>query len=174
MNSTPTTSPYSEGVLDGSSQSRVLLVGIGNEFRHDDAVGILAMRKVKELKPLFVEVIEESGEGTALMEAWNEADAVILVDAVSSHGTPGTIDRLDLRSTAIPKDVRLFSTHAFGVAQAVELARSMGSLPAKVILLGVEGSDFSPGSGLSFEVQAVMSRLEKMILDELSALALPP
>jgi hydrogenase maturation protease len=153
---------------------RVLLVGIGNEFRRDDGAGIFAARRIKGQKFPLITIKEEAGEGTALMEAWNKADAVILVDAVSSHRRPGTIDRLDLRSMAVPKSVRLFSTHAFGVAQAVELARSMGTLPAKVVLLGVEGEDFSPGSGLSSSVQTVMSRLEKMILDELSALTSLP
>ncbi|MGA9407895.1 MAG: hydrogenase maturation protease [Bacteroidota bacterium] len=149
--------------------SSVLIIGVGNEFRSDDAAGVLIARAIEEKKLPDVLVIEGSGEGAALMEAWSEADNVFLIDAVSSGAVPGTVHRVDARIKPLPKELVLFSTHAFGVAQAVELARSMNTLPPKLVLFGVEGKNFSSGTNLSFEVLAVVQRITQMLLDEISS-----
>jgi hydrogenase maturation protease len=70
---------------------RILVIGVGNEYRRDDAVGLIVARRLRELSPRNVTVIEESGEGTNLMESWTGADMVILIDAASSGARPGTI-----------------------------------------------------------------------------------
>ncbi|HXX63553.1 MAG TPA: hydrogenase maturation protease, partial [Bacteroidota bacterium] len=60
-----------------------LLIGIGNEFRTDDALGILVAREVRRRNPEGLTIKEQSGEGTALMEAWEGGEEVIVVDAIS-------------------------------------------------------------------------------------------
>jgi hydrogenase maturation protease len=159
--------------VDKGKGSDVILIGIGNEFRSDDFVGIMTVREIKEQMRPEAQIIEESGEGSKLMEAWNDAKAVVLIDAISSHATPGTISRIDLNEMTIPKNMRLFTTHAFGVAQAVELARGIGSMPAKIILFGIEGKNFSLGFSVSSEVRSSMKRFEQMIIDELNYISSP-
>ena len=90
-------------------------------------------------------VIEQSGEGTALMDAWSKSDDVYLVDAVSSAAPPGAVYRIDARTKPLPNDLHPFSSHAFGVAHAVELARRLNTLPPKLILFGVGGKSFDSG-----------------------------
>ncbi len=51
------------------------------------------------------------------------------------------------------------STHTLGPIEAVEVARALGSLPARVTLIGIEGGDFSWGTGLSPEVEAAVERV---------------
>ena len=65
-------------------RSSILVIGIGNEFRSDDGAGIVVARAIEGKKLPGVTVIEQSGEGAALMDILNEADNVYLVDAVSS------------------------------------------------------------------------------------------
>jgi len=150
--------------------SSILIIGVGNEFRSDDAAGILIAREIKGKKLPGVTVIEESGEGAALMDAWSEAGNVFLIDAVSSGAVSGTVYRIDARIKPLPKELVLFSTHAFGVTQAVELARSMNKLPPKLVLFGVEGKNFSSGRDLSFEVLASVQKMTQMLLDEISSM----
>ena len=57
------------------------------------------------------------------------------------------------------------STHAFGVPEAIELARSLGRLPARVTVIAIEGADFSPGDGLSPRVAAAVTA----VAEELNA-----
>ncbi len=136
----------------------VLLIGIGNELRGDDAVGRLISRRFRGMPG--VQVMEKNGEGMDLMNAWTGAQAVILVDAVVSGSPPGTLHRFDAAEGSIPAELFHCSTHTISVAEAVELARVLGTLPARLALYGVEGKSFTPGSALSPEVA---ERLETVV-----------
>jgi hydrogenase maturation protease len=131
----------------------ILIIGIGNEYRSDDAVGLVVARALQAQKPPRVSVLEATGEGAALLEAWQEAENVILIDAVTSQAPAGTIHQLDARNGPISPDLFALSTHAFSVAGAVELARVLGNLPQRLIIYGIEGRNFSAGISLSPEVQ---------------------
>ncbi len=134
------------------SKPRNLIIGIGNPYRRDDGVGIVVARRLAAERLDSTRVIEQSGEGTALMEAWQGAEHVIVVDAVQSGAAPGTIHRLDARARPMPSRFFHYSTHAFSLAEAIELARALDQLPRRLIVYGVEGTDFSAGEGLSPEV----------------------
>ncbi|MEL6148091.1 MAG: hydrogenase maturation protease [Chloroflexota bacterium] len=131
----------------------ILCVGVGNEFRHDDAVGLIVTRHLRALDLPNMTIIEASGEGAGLLEAWEGYRHIILIDATSSGASPGTIHRIDAHTTPIPLDLFSYSSHAFGVAQAVEMARAIGRLPAIVQVFGIEGQNFSMGCGLTDSVE---------------------
>lgn len=161
---TDTTSTFTQPCL------RVLVLGLGNEFRGDDGVGRVLARRLGEAVWPGVAVREESGEGAALMEAWKDADSVILVDAVQSGDAPGTIHRLDARAQSIPAKFFHYSTHAFSVAEAVELARALNQLPPRLILYGIEGRDFSAGEKISPQVAAAMDDLLGRVRQEIQSI----
>ena len=52
------------------------------------------------------------------------------------------------------------STHHLGVAEAVELGRSLGRLPDRREVIGIEGGWFGAGRGLSPEVRGAVEELE--------------
>src|SRR5512142_1763686 len=127
----------------------LLVVGMGNEFRSDDAVGLVVARRISARRLPEVVVLEESGEGVALMERWKGARQAILVDAVSSGAKPGTIHRFDAHLRSIPAKFFHSSTHSFGLAEAVELARALGELPPRLVVYGIEASRFTAGVALT-------------------------
>jgi hydrogenase maturation protease len=88
-----------------------------------------------------------------LIEAWKDAERVILIDAVASGEDPGTLHRLDAHDQTIPTRFFSHSTHIFSVAEAVELARVLNQLPPYLTIFGIEGKDFNHGVGLSLEVE---------------------
>jgi hydrogenase maturation protease len=102
------------------------------------------------------------------MQEWEQAERVILVDAAASGAPPGTIHRFDARAQAIPKGFCCYSTHRFGVAEAVELARVLGRLPKEIRLYAIEGTDFGNGEGLSPAVAEAVENLSADILQQLS------
>jgi hydrogenase maturation protease len=121
------------------------VIGLGNEWRCDDAVGREVARRL--------DGVVLDGEPIGLVEALDGADEVVLVDAVSSGAPPGTVHVFEAGSERLP--ATLFgtsSTHTLGLAEAVELARSLGRLPRRVLVYGIEGASFSFGNGLSPEV----------------------
>lgn len=151
-------------------RSRVLVLGLGNEFRGDDGVGRVLARRLREAAWPGVAVREESGEGAVLMEAWKDADAVILVDAVQSVDAPGTIHRLDARAQSMPSKFFHYSTHAFSVAEAVELARALNQLPPRLVIYGIEGGDFTAGEQLSPEVAAAVDEVLGRVRQEIQSI----
>jgi len=146
---------------------KTIFIGVGNPFRSDDGAGRAVARRLRDEIPADVRVLEETGDGAELLEAWEGADRVILVDAVQSGAPPGTIHRFDARAEKLPSWFSRSSTHAFGVAEAIELARTMGDLPPSLIVYGIEGLDFSAGTELSPEVTGVISSAANLILKEI-------
>lgn len=143
-----------------------VIIGIGNQYRGDDAIGLVVAQRLKANAPHHVTVLEQNGDGVDLMEEWRDAEEVILVDAISSGSSPGGILKLDVTKRSLPKEISCRSSHSFGVAEAVELARALERLPAKLIIYGVEGKSFEIGMSLSHEVAQAAERLAGMIIEE--------
>jgi hydrogenase maturation protease len=148
-----------------------LLIGVGNEFRGDDGVGILAARRIREKNLPGILIVECDGEAAALLDAWAGMKAVVIIDAVSSGAPPGTIHRIDARRQSVPQELFPFSTHALGVAHAVELARSLGKLPINIIIYGIEGEQFATGSSLSPKVQEALNEVLELVTGEVFSLS---
>jgi hydrogenase maturation protease len=144
----------------------VLVIGIGNLYRRDDGVGIVIARALQAENRGGIRIIEHSGEGAALIEAWRGAARVIIIDAVQSGAKPGAIHRLEAHAQAVPTQLFRCSTHAFSLAEAIELARALGQLPPRVIVYGIEGRDFEAGEGLSHEVNAAADEVRRRVLAE--------
>jgi hydrogenase maturation protease len=151
-------------------EPELILIGIGNPFRGDDALGRVLVRCLREEIPPVVQVVEETGEGAGLLEAWKGAHSVILLDAMQSGAPPGTIQRFDVRAEKLPAWFSHSSTHAFGLAEAIELARTLGEMPSQMIVYGIEGQDFSEGRELSSEVAEVLPRVAERVLSEVREL----
>ncbi len=151
---------------------QILLIGVGNKFRQDDAVGLVIAEKFHnqvdpDTKTPEIKIIEASGEGVALMELWQHATTVYLFDAVMSGSEVGKIHRINAQIEVVPAKFFNYSTHAFSVAEAVELARTLNQLPPKLIIYGVEGKNFSHGIGLSPEVEQATEKVLQEVLVEL-------
>lgn len=148
--------------------SRTVVIGVGNEFRGDDAVGRLTARQIASRAPASVAVHESTGEALSLMELWGNADRVILVDAAEPSGAPGSVERHDASEHALPSDCFHTSTHAFSVADGIEMARALGQLPGTVIVYGIEGETFDHGAQLTSAAARGVEEAATRILAELS------
>jgi hydrogenase maturation protease len=160
--------------LASPSNSVVLVIGVGNPYRSDDGVGLVVARRIRELNIYGVAVMEETGEATRLIEFWSATPNVFLIDAVHSGAEPGTVHRIDAIQQNIPSDYFFYSTHAFGVAAAIELARSLYRLPPRLIVYGIEGNDFSDKPTLSVEVEESVSRAIEALVQEITPIAAFP
>ena len=144
----------------------ILVIGIGNPARGDDAAGLAVARCIREAAPGHVTVTELAGDQLALLDAWTGAREVYLIDAVCSGGTPGTVYRFD---AAEPLTARFWhrGTHTFSLADVIELGRALGRLPGRLTGYGIEGGTFEPGAPLSAEVEAAVQAVTAALLREL-------
>jgi hydrogenase maturation protease len=141
----------------------ILILGVGNEYRCDDAAGLMVARRLRERSLPGVEVREHDGEAASLMDTWRGAGEVILVDAVVADAEPGQILRLDVHAQPIPRTLFRCSTHAFGAAEAVELSRALGELPPRFIVYGIVGKSWAPGTDCSQEVVSAIATIERLV-----------
>lgn len=141
------------------------VVGVGNRYRRDDGVGPWV---VDRLQAVGVSAQEHSGEGAGLIELFEACERVVLVDAAMSGAAPGTIHRFDATTDTIPKAFFRYSSHLFGVAEAVEMARALGRLPRQLLVFGIEGADFGHGETLSPPVDAAAAAVVRTIRAEVA------
>jgi hydrogenase maturation protease len=147
----------------------VVVVGVGNPDRGDDAVGPGVVAHLEGVVPSGVRLLHTAGSdpGT-ILDAWRDADAAILVDAMVSGGSPGTVERFDAADAPLPSSVRLASTHALGAQTAVEMGRALGVLPRRLTVFGVEAVAFEHGASMTPEVAAAIDVAGGMILEEIA------
>ncbi|MEX1092742.1 MAG: hydrogenase maturation protease [Acidimicrobiia bacterium] len=128
--------------------SRVV-IGVGNTARGDDAAGVVAAQRAGAHGVVATAPFQ-------LIDLWEGASDVVVVDAARSGAPPGTIHRFEVGSQALPTGVLGGSTHSIGVAEVVELARALDRLPERLMVYGIEIGGMSQGSALSPEVEAAV------------------
>lgn len=143
-----------------------VIVGAGNAYRRDDGAGLAIARRLIGALPGAVRVLVKEGDFASLVDDWQGADAVIVIDATSSGLEPGTIRRYEAHERPLPSAFSRSSTHSFGVAEAIELARALGRLPARLVVFGIEGRDFTLGEGLSADLDAAVDEVVRRVIEE--------
>ncbi|HYN56107.1 MAG TPA: hydrogenase maturation protease [Motilibacterales bacterium] len=160
--------------------ARVLVVGLGSPDRGDDAAGAevaaAAARTVAERGLLGIHVVEHE-DPTALVDLLDPTgrpygwDLVVVVDAIRSGAAPGSVtvldvgsDGQDFASMGARLDPGPAGTHGFGLAGTIELARALGRLPPRVVVVGIEAVSFEHGAPLSPAVHSAIPRAAETVL----------
>jgi hydrogenase maturation protease len=136
------------------SGARFAVAVLGTPFRGDDAVG---PRVGGVLRDAGVPVLDCGDEPTRLIEHLEGLDVAVVVDAVRTGAPPGTLHRVEVTDGPLPAELGLASTHAFGVGEAIELARALGRAPRRVVVVGVEGVAFGMGDPVTPQVEAALA-----------------
>jgi hydrogenase maturation protease len=150
------------------------IIGLGNPFMGDDAVGVVVARKLRQYEQNSVSILEGGLAGLNLLHEMEGTDRLILIDAVHSQSKAGTIFRF-----TVPQDLEKLeklawgtsasSTHTFGLAEALTLAHTLEVLPTHVVLYGIELEQIQKGHALSPTISKAMKDVANRItVEELS------
>ena len=139
----------------------IVVVGVGNDFRHDDAAGLIAARRLRDSG---IPAEEHQGDFATLIERWKDAGTLILIDAIAPGRLPGAMYRLNASTSRLNRQLFNTSTHSFGLADTIELSRTLGTLPPNVFVFGIVAKNLAVGVGLSPEVEANLPELVKEVL----------
>jgi hydrogenase maturation protease len=153
----------------GSGPGSVKVIGVGSRWRCDDAAGLVAARRIRELAPAGVGVTELEGEPVSLLDVWEGMHEALVIDAVSSGSAPGTVHRVDAHARRLPEPLAGSSTHTLGLAEAIELGRALDRLPARLIVYGIEGERFESGDAITPAVEAGIEETVTAVMGELDA-----
>ena len=141
------------------------IIGVGNVMRGDDGVGILAVRRLRERLP-EARIVESSGDFADILDVMEGEDGLILIDAMRCPAAPGTVHRIDGHAGQFPTNLFRTSSHAVGVAEAMELARALGRLPGHLVFYGIAGAQFAPGDSISAAVRRGLTEVVARVVDE--------
>ncbi|KAA5604893.1 hydrogenase maturation protease [Roseospira marina] len=136
---------------------RPLVIGVGHPDRGDDALGLIALAHLPA--SLDLGRVAHVGEGLGLIALWEARGTVVVIDAMDAGRPPGTLLRFTPDSGPMMARAFRTSSHAFGVAEAVETARVLGRLPDRLVLLGLQGACWDLGAPLSAPVAAALPTL---------------
>jgi len=146
---------------DRAGAVRVLAVGSPHG---DDRVGWEIVERLQQEVPPGVEVALLP-EPVALLEQLEGCACLVLVDACRGGGAPGTVIRLTWPDRRLAGGAGP-STHGLGVGTTLDLAEALGRLPPRVVLIGVEAGECTPGAALSPPVRAALPELHRSALEE--------
>jgi hydrogenase maturation protease len=149
---------------------KILVVGLGNPDRGDDGVGTIVAEKLMHRLPPDVPILLSSGDMLSLIDDWTGFDALVCVDAAAPMGVPGRIRKVDLVGSILPHDTAAMSSHGFGIAETIALARALGRAPRDIIIYAVEGCCFTSGAALTAEVAAAASDAADRVVAEVARL----
>jgi len=148
--------------------SRVRILGIGSPSGDDQAgwlvVDALAAHGVHARDDVVIDKLDRPG--VQLISLLENADWVILVDAMQSDDPPGHVQRFDRKDW--PAYIEGLSSHGLGVLDALLLARELGKLPARLDLYGIAIGAATPGEPAQSAVMAAATQLARRIVGDLT------
>lgn len=155
---------------------RVVVAGLGNPLRGDDAAGLEAARLLAAAPPTGCAVHLLEGEPLGLLELCEGVEALVVIDALRVAAPAGSVHRVVVREgAALPALLRgPASSHAVGLGEALALGAALGRLPATVVVLGVAAERFAAGAAMSPAVAAAVGTLAGLARSEVLRLSGAP
>lgn len=129
------------------------IVGLGTYLGHDDEIGLALVREIAR-DAAFAErcvLLDSSDAATVASLLLEWLRPVILVDAANMGVTPGEYRFFSDRDASMILKTSSVSTHGMGLAEGLELARTLG-FDQESCIFGVQPFDLSPGQGLTPEM----------------------
>lgn len=147
---------------------QIRVLGLGNLMRTDDAVGMLAARRLAEETrfPREIEVIEGGTLGLDLLHALYGISHLLVLDAVDTGAAPGTLIKFvgeELANLPTSKSV-----HLLGLADLINVLRLMEAPPMDIILLGVQPESTDWGTALTPTVEVAQKDLVEAALRQIT------
>ncbi len=151
-----------------SGAKNIVVIALGNRFRGDDGIGpFVADRLNGRLDDCTI--VEGCDDAMALVSAWESAALAVVIDAAVSGAIPGTIRRLEAGAQPLPRDLARCSSHGLGLAEAVELGKALGRLPARLVIFAVEAGTLEAGAALSPEVTVAADEVVRQVEAEIAS-----
>lgn len=140
------------------------IIGVGNFLMSDEGVGIHAISELRKFQwPDSVEIIDGGTPGVALLHMMEKRKLVMLIDCADFDGKPGEIRTFDPEDLERDENSEI-SLHATDLLGALALAKSAGSYPEKVIIVGIQPEKIEMGTTLSAPVARTIKSISEFIM----------
>jgi hydrogenase maturation protease len=139
--------------------AKTLVVGLGNLLFGDEGFGVQAVAQLRDrfVFPDDVEVLDGGTLGLTLLPAFEEADRIVILDAVDVSQPPGTLVRIDWDDVRRALPVKI-SPHQETVTELLGLLALRRGRPEEFQIIGVQPRSLQTGLELSPEVKEGLER----------------
>jgi hydrogenase maturation protease len=149
---------------------QTLVIGLGNPLMGDDGVGLAALERLERewRLPADVRPVDGGTLGLSLLPLLEDAEAVVLLDAIDAGHPPGAlviIERDDLPRALTQR----ISCHQASLPEVLAVGELRGTLPPRLVALGLQPGRVEVSGCLSAEVQAGLDHLLHATVARLAA-----
>ena len=152
-----------------TNKRRVVVIGLGNPLMGDDGLGLAALDELRSGYALGadVELVDGGTWGMNLLPVIEDADELILIDAIDIGQTPGSLVRLE--HDRLPRYLATkISPHQIDLRDVLALAELRGTLPADTVALGLQPESVELRNCLSDTLRCRIATLAAAVVAELS------
>lgn len=147
---------------------RIVVIGLGNPLLADDGVGLAALARLREEWSFSsdVELLDGGTWGMMLLPAVEDADRLLLLDAIDVGDEPGETVMLERDDLPLFLDGKI-STHQVGIREVLALASLRGTLPEETVAVGLQPAELATETALSPEAVDGLDELVVRAVDRL-------
>ena len=150
-----------------NKQPKVAVVGVGNLLLKDEGIGVHVVQALQKLdlgETANLEIID-GGTSPDVFLLLQEVDKLIVIDAATMDGEPGTIYRLR------PEDLNqqiggINSVHQVSFTHSLQIMDYLGSKPKNIVIFGIETKEITWGLEPSVELSEKIPEIMKLVLEE--------
>jgi hydrogenase maturation protease len=151
------------------TEKKIKVLGCGNTLVGDDGVGIRAIEKLQEMTlPPNVEIIDAGVGGMSILSWIEDADKVVIIDAVQTgNEPPGTVYEFTDKEMP-PSDMFMLSLHDLNLVDTLNIGRVVQKMPDEIVIIGVEVKRVAEFTKeLTPEVEGAIPEVLELVLKEL-------
>ncbi|RKY28856.1 MAG: Ni,Fe-hydrogenase maturation factor [Candidatus Omnitrophota bacterium] len=146
---------------------KIIILGLGNLLYKDEGIGIHLIRELEKMKlPPNLELIDGGVGSLDILLSLENIDKLIIIDALKGGGAPATVYRIDYQELEAEIDFNNLSLHQLSLLEVLSLIKKLGKLPPKVLIIGVEPKEISPGLNLTSRLKEKLPYILGVILKE--------
>jgi hydrogenase maturation protease len=147
---------------------RIAVVGLGNLMRTDDAIGMLALERLRtdSRLPAGVMLVEGGTLGLDLLHPLAQATHLVALDAIEAGEVPGTV--LRFAGDAIAEMPASKSVHLLGFSDLIGAMRLTGDVPDEIVVLGVQPEATGWGTELTAPAAAALPKLVDAVATQIA------
>lgn len=156
-------------MMNQNKKAKITILGIGNTLFTDEGVGIHLLPLLEEAykDDMQVEIIEGLTDGMKLLGPVEEAENLIIIDAINAGVEGGTI--LSLEGDEIPAYFGIkMSVHQMGFQEVLFAAKFRERYPKKIIMFGMQPTSLELGVELTETNQAKLEDLAEAVMNQVN------
>ena len=157
-----------------TNRHAVVVIGLGNPLMGDDGLGIAALERLRArfVLPAGIELVDGGTWGLNLLPVIEDADGVILIDAIDTGAPPGTAVRLEHAS--LPRYLATkISPHQVDLRDVLGLAELRGTLPSDTVAIGVQPQSIAFGDSITPLLAGKLDMVVAAVLEDLARRGFP-